>query len=65
MSEVVNVGTGDPVTRQYDYVVDADGTYGLADLVPCRRIVDPSGSKTCAFLASTIVGIDLAEGSGE
>jgi hypothetical protein len=34
------------------------GEYALKDFVPCRRVVDENGP-ICAFLAATVLGVEL------
>ncbi len=41
------------------YEVAQAGTYGMLDLVPCRRIIDTNGP-VCAFLGATVAGLDPA-----
>jgi hypothetical protein len=49
-----------PVQGATGYQVVQGGTYGMLELVPCRRIIDTNGP-VCAFLGATVAGIDLAE----
>lgn len=60
VTESVNVSTGDPVAGAPTYEVVTGGTYGLLDLVPCRRRIDTNGP-ICAFLCATVVGLDPSE----
>lgn len=49
-----------PVEGAREYEVAQGGTYGLLELVPCRRIIDTNGP-VCAFLGATVAGLDPAE----
>ncbi len=42
------------------YRVAEAGTYGLLELVPCRREIDTNGP-ICAFLGATVAGVDPNE----
>ena len=50
----------DPVHGAPGYCVAEAGTYGLLDLVPCRREIDTNGP-ICAFLGATVAGVDPNE----
>jgi hypothetical protein len=50
----------DPVAGAPGYRVAEAGTYGLLELVPCRREIDTNGP-VCAFLGATVAGVDPNE----
>jgi hypothetical protein len=50
----------DVVVGAPTYRVAEAGTYGLLELVPCRREIDTNGP-VCAFLGATVAGVDPAE----
>lgn len=56
----ITVGEHDPVAGAPGYEVTQAGTYGMLDLVPCRRVIDTNGP-ICAFLGATVAGLDPAE----
>jgi hypothetical protein len=49
-----------PVQGAIEYQVVAAGTYGMLELVPCRRTIDTNGP-VCAFLGATVAGLDPSE----
>ena len=57
---MVTVNALDPVLGAPGYRVVEAGTYGLLELVPCRREIDTNGP-VCAFLGATVAGIDPTE----
>jgi len=50
-----------PVHGAIGYQVVAAGTYGMLELVPCRRVIDTNGP-VCAFLGATVAGIEIPGG---
>jgi hypothetical protein len=57
---MVTVNALDPVLGAPGYQVVEPGTYGLLELVPCRRNADTNGP-VCQFLGATVAGLDPAE----
>lgn len=56
------IPAGAPVLANTAYEVVNAGDYELADLVPCRRIIDTNGP-ICAFLAASVLGIEMEPGA--
>jgi hypothetical protein len=54
------IDTGAVVAHNVDYEVVVHGEYEPAELVPCRRRVETNGP-TCAFLAASVLGIEIEE----
>jgi hypothetical protein len=58
MPHTISAGTVVVANNAYEVVVGGD--YDLADLVLCRRVIDTNGP-VCAFLAASVLGIELQE----
>lgn len=54
------IESGAIVAANVEYEVAIAGDYFPADFVPCRRRCD-SGEATCAFLAASVLGIEIEE----
>lgn len=54
------IEAGTEVKGNINYEVFTTGEYELSDFVPCC-IKDNTHELTCAFLASTVLGIDYEE----
>jgi hypothetical protein len=57
---MTEIEAGTAVAGNLAYEVVVGGAYALTDYVPCRRVIDTNGP-ICAFLAASVLGVELQE----
>jgi len=54
------IEAGTEVKGNINYAVSTTGEYELSEFVPCYSKLSETTDPTCAFLATTVLGIDVS-----